>query len=1582
MSLSLNNSNSAASNSLKEKNFKTVSRFRIIKSVLIVLFALLSLSAAFSQTTSWTGTRNGKWNESNNWTNGVPNRNMDVVIGDANFTGSHQPDIKNVRGNAECLSLTIGNGVKVCSLEVNDDLIVFGDVEIGANGSIDHDKKSFIVLGDWNNSGLYEKKNNGTKVYFAGSKQTITGSSTTDFGKLYVTSGTYLTLDANVNISGELSLSGTLDPTANYSVSGTGQISIEAYGQLVVRAATFSVNYSHSGGTNSASSLAYINYASSTIDQTVAHDLGDDYEILVVSGTSNKTLSGNLNINGALLVYAGATLDIENYTVDGNAGQLLVVYAGSTLKIGGTNTFPANFTAKSLAVTSTVEYYGSNQVVSAEAYGNLTLSGTAGGVVKTMPSDAFSIAGNFTSSATSGDVSFTAGNSIDVEGDINLGSNTTFGGGTFAHTLNGNWVNNGTFNGCSSTYTFEGTNKTMSGSGANNFGDVVITGSGITMVAATSATVCGNFSTSQNGSFTHTTDGAGSITFSGASKSISGSNLEFDDLLITGTISTSASFEIVGNLTSDNDFTANGGTIDFTGSGKTISGTGGIQFASLYASGSVTTARNISISANFSVSGSFAATAATTTFNGTSAFDGEASLYNVEVSASNSLTMGSSSTLKIAGTSTLGAGSAFNTSDNRPNTVVYNGSGAQNIALTSFSNLVIANGDTKTPLDALVIKDNLTIESTTTFDASTFTHTIYGDFTNEGTFTKSSSTISFAGTSNSTITGITTFNNLEVNKTSGAEVMLADDVTTSNATMTTGVLDTDVNSITITTDRSGSGYIYGSITRTHAFTTGTNYTFEGPNNFISFSSIVGTITSITVDVDPGRVETFPSKSSVNRQYEVTITGGMTYVSIFRAHYEESELNGNTESNLTLWNDQGTASWADESSSGKNSSENWIELSGLNSLPNKWTLAEGNSIISWVGTTSSAWNVGSNWSSGTVPTSTDIVYVGDQAFANQPEISSEVEIKSIVFNSTTATTLTLSTGGSLVVNGNIYGIWTSDAVHTINVGDQTFSANSEMFLSNNVSNRNVNIAIDAGTLNAAGQITQNGSSIAITTGTLNISSNFNYSTGTFTSGTGSVVYEGNEGQSVAFVDYYNLTINKSDGVAQINSATTIANDFNVSTGGSVEVDATLTVAGDVLVDTGANLHIVNNDTIKVANDWTVNGSFNAGSGMVLFNGTLNQRVSASHFNNFIIDKNSGELLLTGDVTVDGDVNVAKGTVDLATYNITRTSTGGQATLGANSMAKFNGAGLQLSNFAALIAAPSSTVQFGGTSNKIVPPISYGNVIISNSGGAVANLVGATQVTGDLTINSGAILSVGASNLVLNGSLLANGTLSNSTGGIVLNGANETISGDITFNDLTVNGSYDYTSGSIVCDGNFQISSTGDFDLGSIDATFNGDLTNAGTVFSSGEVTFSGTQQQTLTLQNAVSSTSTGVVNFNGTVAPVFNSTSSPAFATVNINNTDTIVASQPWYVAVTMNIASGATWDDGGLTHTFTGAFINSGEVISTGNLVFSPSVSVPVALGNSFSSDGKVEFGGTGLITLSGANPSFTSAEITNTNAA
>jgi hypothetical protein len=1554
----------------------------------LVLFLFFSFAQLVNaQSTSWVGATSTNWKIAGNWTNGVPDATKDVFLGDASFTGPNQPTLPSGTGSGTCKSITVG-GNRATTLIINDDLTVSGPVLFNSNATVSHTAGNFIVRGNWTNDGSYTGSAATIRVYFSGTGgvvQTIGGTATTTFRRVYISTGASVLLGVNINVATFISLAGIFNP-ANFQVQGTGGIDLGNNSLLKVNTALFTGNYANSGVINAVSNTAVIEYGSSTVTQTVSSAFS--YRDLRITGSTTKSLAAGVTVLSDLFI-TGGTLDLQGFTANrSTSGGSITMSAGTMLRIGGLGAFPANYTTRSLAATSTVEYYGTNQVVTPLSYGNLTMTCSSSGAAKTSAATAFTVAGNLSLNCSlPNTMTFTPSHNVTISGSVTINDGSTFNGGTFSHIVRGNWTNNGAYAvaGCTSTLTSTGANSVWQGTGTHSFGNLTITGNGTTVNAATVISVCGNLATSGGGSLTHTTGGVGTLTMTGAANSIAGSNIVLDDLIVSGTITTAATFTVAGDLTVGGSLSASAGTITLTGTSKAIGGAGAtVVFRSLNIPGTITTARNFTMNANLSVAGSLTATGGTVTFNGTSTFSGTANLNNIAISNTRSLVMGANATLGIAGTETLPASFTFNVTTNTPNTVVYNSTGAQTILLPSFNNLTLTNGNTKTASAGKTINGTLTIGVSTTFVAGTFTHSVLRNWVNNGTFIPGTSTVQFTGTNDASLTGDTSFNIFILNKATANVFTLLNDVTTATATITAGTVLTGTKSITITGNRTGNGFILGIITRTHTFNAATNYSFEGPHNYINFST-VGTVSSVTVNVTIGLINSFPSGLAVNRNYNISVTG-TGYTAYLRLHYLQPEVNGNDEGPaLNLWH-KPVGVWTNMLNNDSDAAANWVGKTGLTDLAGDWTLSDGGSAFNWLGTVSSAWDNPSNWSSGTVPDAGDIVRMGHVGFTFQPTISVSATAKGLNFGSTQAVTLTVTGGAALDVQGNIDGTWLSNANHSIIMqSNSALLCDADVVLSDGTANHTISLSIGNITLvTILGSLTQSGGANIVFTGTgsLSIGDSFAYTSGTFTAGTGIVTYSGSNDQFIAPVTYNHLSINKTAGVAATNTTVNVNGDLLLDVGGGqLDVGGNLNVNGSLTISAGATL----NDfisTISVGGNWVTTGTFAPGDGTVSFTGTGAQAVNATVFNNVTVNKVSGTLTLVGNLDINGDINVLDGIVDVGTFDVNRTTTGGNANLGAGAFVRFAGTTLQILNFASLTTDPSSTVEYYGTNARPIPPITFGNLIVSNGGANAKTMVGPTVVQGNLTINTDATLAAPATTLQVGGNIIVNGTFNTANGTLVLNGISGTISqtGIVTYNHMVVNGSYTVSSGNIVFMGDLTINSTGSLDLGAATVLSHGDLTNAGSLSSAGVVTFSGLVVQTLQLTGTLSA-STGTINFNGTVSPVLNSSTSPAFATLNINNTAPIEASQGWVVTTAMNIASGSTWIAGALSHTILGNFSNSGTVTSAGTISFVPTTTVTVNLGNGFASGGKVVFGGTGQMTLAGSSTSFGSIDINNTNA-
>lgn len=1572
----------------------TLLKMKHKNTLLLVLFSF-AFGAVYSQT-SWKGTVSTNWKTSANWTAGVPNSTLDAIVGDANFTGPYQPILTG--STSSCKTLTIGTGSVTAALTIDRNINFYGDVIIGSNGSIlqTSSNRTMTLRGNWTNAGTYVSSGSNTYVTFSGTAQTVTG--VTAFNNVIINSGSTVTLASNISVASSLSVTGTLDP-ATFTVSGTGGLTVNSGGKINVNTATFGGNYSLSGSV-SLHGASTVNYAATSINQNISPAYS--YGYLRISGGMTKFLTANLPaLNsssysyGRIYIDAG-TLDMQTFTANrgtSSIGGYFIMAIGTTLKIGGTNTFPANFNSVTIASNSTVVYYGNNQTIARYSYGNLVFESTSGVAVKTMPTLSMTIAGDFTCQAGSGSgVTFTAGNSLTVNLNVSMDAATTFNASSYSHTFKGNWTNNGTLNGNTSTITFTGINAALSGTGTNNFYNLAFTGAGITAAGTTAINVAGNLTTSGSGAFTHNTNGT--LTMSGASKTISGNGFAFFNCLLTGSITTAANFTTTGNFTVNGTFAASAGTVMLNGVSKTIAGSGSITFYSLNITGTISTAISYTMLRDLTVvaAASLTASNGTVIFNGTSTFGGTANLYNVTVNAAKSLTLGTNAMLGIANTFTMSG--TFNATSFVPNTVTYNSAGIQTIVSTTYSNLVLSNGGTKTPAGNLTVNNDFTIGTGVTFNASSYTFSLYRHYTNNGTFSAGTSSFQLRGSNNSTLTGSTTFYSLTVNKTSASiAAVLAGNMIAGTLTMTLGKMLTGSNSITITTTRTGNGIIIGTIIHSHSFSAGTPYYFEGPYNSVTFTLPV-LISSVTVVVIPGTIADFdPTRESVNREYQVTVTGGTYVGASFSYHYEDNELNAFAEPFLSLYKHNTGVVWDSLGYVTRSTTLNYITYGGLVNLNGRYSASGLRNVVRWNGSVSSAWENAANWTtiSGSsmvnrVPNSTDAAEIGQAAFINQPIINSNQQIGLMKFGSVQPATVTINSG-SLDNIGSIRGSWGANAAHTLNVGSGTLTVGTTMVLSDGTAGHTIGLNIGSGTANIASTFSQPGGSVSFTgNGTLNLSGDYVYTAGTFTCGTGTVAYSGTESQTVAPVAYNHLSFTKSTDVATINSPTTVNGNFTTSTGGEIIANAALTVLGNVTIGAGTSL-VENSVNISVGGNWTNNGLFTTNNGTVNFNGTGAQAVNATVFNELVVNKTSGALTLTGNLSIDDDLKVNAGTLDLSTFTANRTNVGGILFLGASCTLKTAGANNFPQNYITQNLHTTSIVEYNGAIAQSVADVDYGDLVFSNGGGTPKTFMDNVLVNGNLTINANATIDPNFVTITLAGNFTNSGTYTPSGSTLILTGASKNITGSTSFYTLVISGSYTVVSGTTTIAGDVTIAPSASLNFGSNNVSLDGDLTVNGSLTSNGVSTFTGTRVQTLQIVNAINSTSTGVINFDGTVAPILNSNTSPTFATLNINNTAGITPSVPWTVYIACNIAAGASFNGGALTHTFYGNFTNNGTVTSGGELRFTPtppfSSAATIKLdGVSFVSTGKVTFGGTSPITITNVNPSFSLVSITNTNVA
>jgi len=388
---------------------------------------------------SWTGTISSDWNTATNWSSSViPNSSTDVVIPSST---PFSPSISQT-ANAVANSITINSGATVsmsngysltisnggfftCNGNFNagDGMVTFagfgnvsgtfsfndvtlnngvvfsatatilGKLILNSNGYVDstapkYGSSSTIV---YNSGGVYDSRvewssttpgssgypnnilvQNGTNVnlaQYAGIDRAIAGNlnigleGTSSTGTITMVNTTY-----DLIIGGNIVIGGTISGTNSFELSTTSGSDIYVSGNWDTKT---------NGAVNLNSRAVFFQGIGSSTITTLS---GNSFDYLFINKTSNTTfLANSVGINYNLNVSSGV-FDIGNFSINRNSiGGILTVSSGARLKIGGTSSFPLNYTTHTIGTTSTVEYSGTNQTASilnnGVEYGNLSFSG-------------------------------------------------------------------------------------------------------------------------------------------------------------------------------------------------------------------------------------------------------------------------------------------------------------------------------------------------------------------------------------------------------------------------------------------------------------------------------------------------------------------------------------------------------------------------------------------------------------------------------------------------------------------------------------------------------------------------------------------------------------------------------------------------------------------------------------------------------------------------------------------------------------------------------------------------------------------------------------------------------------------------------------------------------------------------------------------------------------------------------------------------------------------------------------------------------------------------------------------------------
>jgi hypothetical protein len=449
--------------------------------------------------------------------------------------------------------------------------------------------------------------------------------------------------------------------------------------------------------------------------------------------------------------------------------------------------------------------------------------------------------------------------------------------------------------------------------------------------------------------------------------------------------------------------------------------------------------------------------------------------------------------------------------------------------------------------------------------------------------------------------------------------------------------------------------------------------------------------------------------------------------------------------------------------------------------------------------------------------------------------------------------------------------------TLQIGDagtpaaQTMQINSSYPIPNlQVNSANAIASIQTSALTVISNVTLTAGTLLANSIDINVGGNWSNNGGTFTGGTGTVIFNGTGAQAIngtaASQTFNNLTVAKTSGtvLSSGGSTATITTNNVTITSGTFTAPATLNVNAAGTSSLVLNGGIFNGGTTTtIASNCTNSGG--------TYNGGATTTIGGSCTNN------SGTFNGGTTTTVTGIYTQAGGTYNGGT---TATFTGGWIGSGGtfNAGATTNVAG-NWTNNGGTFSPGTGTVKFTGTGaqaiNGSAASQTFNDVVIAKTAGTTLSAGGSTtvittnnltQTTGNFTapatlnVNaasaSSVLLSAGTftagSTINLNGNWTNNGaTFTPGTGTVSLTGAStQTIfkSGGETFNNLVSGGSGTKVLGNVVTtNAGFTINTGSTFDVSTTnyEVVVKGNFINNGTMLNrSGDVFLNGSTAQTI------------------------------------------------------------------------------------------------------------------------------------------
>lgn len=784
-------------------------------------------------------------------------------------------------------------------------------------------------------------------------------------------------------------------------------------------------------------------------------------------------------------------------------------------------------------------------------------------------------------------------------------------------------------------------------------------------------------------------------------------------------------------------------------------------------------------------------------------------------------------------------------------TINFNGANPGSVQSSTFNNLTFSGTGAKSASGSLTINGNVLISNN--FNASTFLHTVAGNWTNNGTFTPNTGTITFNGLTAQTISGSSAspFQALTINNSAGVTVNSPISVATT-LTLSSGNFSTAGNltmvvesSILLTTpSASMTGAIQGTgdydvtyqggsrstgselsgaelrnvvLTSTSGstLTASTNFTMKGQLNIPTGVTLQMGIFSIgprlIMTLGGGQLMTqstslAPLPSDVTWSFPVRFdrtTGGQT------VPFGIYEI-------LDIQSTSGTTTLADEGS-GDIVIRNQLNVTNPSTVDasSSRVIFNANAAQSIPGlafrklTLSGSGN--KSFSTGT--TLDKELVINSSAVALLGNINQSVE--TLILNGVSQAVGTYGSTASAATNklAAFFGTTGTGILFVTNVcqdGKWDGSASTDWFDPANWCSGSVPIAttdvtipatVNLPVINTTGAVAraitiESGASLTMT-GTSELSVRGNWvNNGTFTAGSGTVLFEGTTAQTTS-----GSSSNTFRNLVIANTST------GVTLGSATSVGGILTLTQWVLA-AGTNLSMSSGSEIN-RSAGSLSGTLQGSNAFdVSYTGnskTSGPELTNTGLRNLTVNLTSGQTLTIGTAPAlpDGNLSLTGGRINTGTNSIDRSTAGGTLTIGSGTtfITTRGGADAFPITYSSRIIDASSTVEYLGA-NQTVAANTYGNIILGGASG-LKTFAGTTTIAGNLSILATTSASLGSANSTTNTLTLGGIGQPNGSYGST---ASTALFKNSTYFGTTATGILNVTTSTLVCVSGYWIGGT--------------------------------------------------------------------------------------------------------------------------------------------------------------------------------